>query len=86
MREPRSRFSASVLKVVPDHRGGAFDLRRRDREALAGGQQYGLVTLQLAGADFGSLQVGEDADRLAQIRGDAAYHPDQIGLLLMASV
>ena len=53
------------LEGGADEGGGAFDLARGDGEALAGDELDGLVTFELAGADLGALQVGEDADGLA---------------------
>ena len=69
-----------------DHGGGAFDLVRGDGEAVAGDEEDGLVVLELAGADLGALQVGEDADGLALFLRDGADHLDELGLLGVAAV
>ena len=58
------------LEGGADESGGAFDLARGDGEALASDELDGLVALELAGADLGTLQVGEDADGLALLFGD----------------
>ena len=58
------------LEDGADEGGGAFDLARGDGEALAGDELDGLVVFELAGADLGALQVGEDADGLALFVGD----------------
>ena len=74
------------LEGGADERGGAFDLAGRDGEALAGDQLDGLVVLELAGADLGALQVGEDADGLAFFARDRADHLDELGLLGVGAV
>ena len=86
MREPGSRFSASVVKTVLTSGGGAFDLARGDGEALAGDEQDGLVVYEVAGADLGALQVGEDADGLALFAATCAHHADELGLLRVGAV
>ena len=58
------------LEGGADERGGAFDLARGDGETLAGDELDGLMVLELAGADLGALQVGEDADGLALLLRD----------------
>ena len=58
------------LEGGADEGGGAFDLARGDGEALAGDELDGLVVLELAGADLGTLQVGEDADGLGFLLRD----------------
>ena len=62
------------LEGGADESGGAFDLAWGDGEALAGDELDGLVVLELAGADLGALQVGEDADGLALLLRDGADH------------
>ena len=69
-----------------DEGGGAFDLARRDGEALAGDELDGLVILELAGADLGPLQVGEDADGLALFFATARTMRDELGFLLVRAV
>ncbi len=69
------------LEGGADESGGAFDLAGCDGEELACDELDGLVSLELAGADLGALQVGEDADRLALFLRDLPHHADQICLL-----
>ena len=44
------------------------------------------MVFELAGADLGALQVGEDADGLALFAGDGADHLDELGLLGVGAV
>ncbi len=74
------------LEDGADEGGGAFDLARGDGEAFAGDELDGLVVLELAGANLGALQVGEDADGLAFLLCDGAHHLDELGLLGVGAV
>jgi hypothetical protein len=47
-----------------DESSSAQHIARRDGEAVAGFEEHRLMILEQRGADFGSLQVGEDAERL----------------------
>ena len=69
-----------------DHGRGACDLARGDGEALASDELDGLVILEFAGADLGTLEVGEDTDRLALFLGDGAHHLDEFSLLGVGAV
>jgi hypothetical protein len=53
---------------------------------LAGDELDGLVSLELAGADLGALEIGEDADGLALLLRDGADHADEVGLLRVGAV
>jgi hypothetical protein len=53
------------LEGGADQGCGAGNIARRDGEPLAGLEQHRLVIFQLGGADLGSLQVAQDAQRLA---------------------
>ncbi len=74
------------LEGGADEGGGALDLARSDGEALARYELDGLVALELAGADLGTLKVGKDADGLALLLRDGADHADEVGLLRVGSV
>ena len=74
------------LEDGADHGGGAFDLTRGDDKALACDELDGLVVLELAGANLGALEVGEDADGLALFAGDGADHLDEFSLLGVGAV
>ena len=74
------------LEGGADERGGAFDLAWSDGETFACDELDGLVVLELAGADLGPLQVGEDADGLALLLRDGADHADELGLLRVGAV
>ncbi len=72
--------------MVPTRAAVPSISRRCDGEALAGDELNGLVVFELAGADFGPLEVGEDADGLALFVGDLAHHLDEFGLLGVGAV
>ena len=61
-------------------------LARSDGETLAGDELDGLVVLELAGADLGALEVGEDADWLVLLLRDGADHADELCFLLVGAV
>ena len=65
MREPCSTIFRERLERGADQRCRARHFARRDGEPVAGLEQHGLMILEQPGADLGSLQVGEDAERLA---------------------
>ena len=52
-----------------DDGGGAEDIARGDGEALAGFELNGDTVLEAAGANLGTLEVAEDADAAAALRG-----------------
>jgi len=69
MREPFSRFSARVLNVVPTSAAVPSISRGVMVSRLPAIELDGLVILELACADLGALQIGEDADGLLFPRG-----------------
>ncbi len=77
MREPCSTFSARVLNVVPTSDGAARHFPRSDGKPAARLQQHRLMILEFRRADLGSLQIAENAQRLALIAADLADHLDQ---------
>ena len=62
MRSPRWTSRGSGTEGSADTRGIAQDLRGGDNEALPGAQHDGPASGERAGANLGTLQVGENGD------------------------
>ena len=86
MREPGSRFSASVGKVVAIRVDGPGNIARGNGQPLARLELHRDAVLQPAGADLRSLQIAQDANRLAFFARDLAHHFDQLELFRMGAV
>jgi hypothetical protein len=67
-------------------RGRARNLARRNGQPPPGLQQHRLVVLQQGGADFGPLQVAQDAQRLAFLAAYLADHLNQRQFFLVDAV
>ena len=74
MREPCFDVFSKSLEGGAYKRGRSRHFARSNGEASAGFEQYRLMIFQSGGADLGSLQIAENAERLAFF---AADFPDQ---------
>ncbi len=72
--------------MVPTQRCRARHFARRDDEAVAGLEQYGLMILEQPGADLGPLQVAQDAQRLALFLAHLADFLDDGDFALVRAV
>ena len=86
MREPCSTFSARVLKVVPTSDAVPGTSRGVMVSSSPAFEQHRLMIFQLGGANLGSLQVAEDAERLVFLAADFTNHLDHRQLLLVGAV
>src|SRR5581483_639110 len=82
----RAEFARQVREAGRNSRGIAGDVPGRDRDRGTGLQQHGLMVLELAGADFWSLQVLQDAEGAPFALGGAPEALDITGVLLVSSV
>jgi hypothetical protein len=69
-----------------DHGRGPGHIPRSDGQELTGFQRDGEPVAKPSGANFGPLQVGQDADRLFFLESDLADHLDQLELFRMRAV
>ena len=74
------------LERGANQRRGAMHVLRRDGQVLPSHQLHRLVVLEFAGTDLRTLQIGQNAHRLALRRRDFPDHADQLGLLRVAAV
>ena len=65
------------LESGAHQRGAARHFARRDGKAAARFQQHRLMILEFGGANLGSLEIAEDAERLALFAADFADHLDE---------
>ena len=86
MRAPGSRFSASVGKVVAISVAVPAMSRGVMVSRLSCLELHRDAVLQPAGADLRSLQIAQNANRLAFFARDLAHHFDQLELLRMGAV
>ena len=86
MREPGAASRARVLKVVPS-RSAVPSISLLVMVTRAPGTQvYRGVIAQRAGADFGPLQVLQNADGASQLGGDLAQGADALQVLVVGAM
>ena len=86
MRAPGESSRARPGNVVEIRVAVAGDILRRDGHDRAGLQQNGLWLLQRAGADFGALQILQNADGASFAFGGAAQALDVVGVIFVRAV
>ena len=68
------------------HRSRALDLPRRDGKPVTRHQLHGQAALESAGANLWSLQIAQDAQRLALLPAHVADHPHHRQLPLVRAM